>query len=119
VKITRCAAAGLAAVTVLAGCGSSGPSHADKLACRAVWREVGIARTARLAGNEIPAFAPGAAAAALAESATGTSQPLNRDLTAAGNRLVTVNTPTTAELAPLVRDCRTLGITASNAENVG
>jgi hypothetical protein len=34
------------------------------------------------------------------------------------HRLLLVNTPTTAELALMKRDCANLGITAKNAENV-
>jgi hypothetical protein len=73
------------------------------------------------ASGGLPVFAanpPAQAAAALAASAIGTSQPLNRDMTAASQKLLLVNTPDTAELAPMERDCTALGITAKNAENV-
>jgi hypothetical protein len=108
--------AGLTALAV-AGCGSSGPqpSHADRLACRTVYRMQQV----NDASGGLPAFAPGSqAAGALAGSAVGTSQPLNRDMNTAAHRLLLVNTPTTAQLAPMERDCAKLGITARNAENV-
>lgn len=107
-----------AAALALAGCGGSGPaapSHANRLACRTVYRMQAVYD----ASGGLPAFAQGAQAAqALAGSAVGTSQPLNRDMNAAAHRLLLVNTPTTAQLAQMERDCAKLGITARNAENV-
>ncbi len=111
-----------AVITVAAfsasACGSSGspqPSHADRLACRTVYRLQQLYD----ASGGLPVFAAGSQAAqALAASAVGASQPLGQDLTAASHRLLLVNTPTTADLAPLERDCGKLGITAKNAENV-
>jgi hypothetical protein len=108
----------IAALALAATCACSAatpqPSHADALACRTVWRMQQLYD----ASGGIPAFAPGGqAAAALGASAAGTSQPLRRDLTAASHALLLVNTPDTAQLAPLERDCTRLGITAANAED--
>lgn len=113
------AAALIAAGGALAGCSSGStppqPSHADRLACRTIYRLQALYD----ASGGLPVFAQGSQAAqALAGSAVGTSQPLNRDMNTAAQRLLLVNTPTTAELAPMERDCAHLGITAKNAENV-
>ena len=116
IRLRAITGAVLVTAVVLAGCGGTpGPSHADKIACRTVWRMQELYN----ASGGLPVFAPGSqAAGALAASAIGTSQPLRRDMNAAYHRLLLVNTPTTAELALLVRDCKALGITASNAEKV-
>jgi hypothetical protein len=105
------------ATLALAACGSAQPqpSHADRLACRTIWRMQQLYD----ASGGVPAFAPGAQASqALAADAVGTSQPLQRDMTTAAHALLLVNTPDTEQLAPLERDCTRLGITAKNAENV-
>lgn len=106
------------AVFSASACASSGspqPSHADRLACRTAYRMKQLSD----AGGGLPVFAAGAQASqALAASAIGASQPLGQDLKAASHRLLLVNTPTTADLAPMERDCAKLGITAKNAENV-
>ena len=107
----------IALVIALAACGGSSPqpSHADRIACRTVYRMQQLYN----ASGGLPVFASGAQAAqALAASAVGTSQPLNRDMNTAVHRLLLVNTPTTAQLAPMERDCASLGITAKNAETV-
>jgi hypothetical protein len=94
--------------------GTPQQSHADQVACRMIYRLQGVYD----ASGGLPVFAPGAQAAqALAGSDAGTSQPLNRDMNAAEQRLLLVNTPTTAQLVPMERDCAKLGITAKNAEN--
>ena len=110
---------GVLAAALVAGCssGTPAPSHADRLACRTIYRLQELYN----ASGGLPVVAsnpPAQAAAALAASAIGTSQPLNRDMTAASQKLLGVNTPTTAQLAPMERDCAALGITASNAEDV-
>lgn len=105
------------AVLATAACGSSGtsgPSHADRLACRTVYR---LQQVYDSSGG-LPVFASGSqAAGSLAGSAIGTSQPLNKDMNTAVDRLLLVNTPTTADLAVMERDCARLGVTAKNAEN--
>jgi hypothetical protein len=110
---------GVLAATFTAGCssGTPAPSHADRLACRTIYRLQELFN----ASGGLPVVAsnpPGQAAAALGASAIGTSQPLNKDMTAASQKLLLMNTPDTAQLAPMERDCTALGITASNAEDV-
>jgi len=91
-------------------------SNADRLACRTVYREQQL----NTASGGLPVFAPGSQAAqALAGSAVGTTQPLNRDMNAAAQRLLLVNTPTTADLKQTERDCAALGITQANSEQTG
>jgi len=105
------------AVMSITGCGNSAPSHADRVACRTVYRMQELYNIS----DGLPVFAgdpPGQAAGALAVSAVGTSQPLNKDMGSAVHKLLLVNTPDTAQLAQMERDCATLGITAANAENV-
>lgn len=109
----------IALVLALIACGGGSstpqPSHADRVACRTIYRMQALYD----ASGGLPVMAPGAQAAqALAASSVGTSQPLSRDMDTAAHRLLLVNTPTTAELAPMERDCANLGITAKNAENV-
>ena len=115
-------AAALTAALALAACSgcsshAAAPSHADKLACRTVYRMQELYN----ASGGLPVFAaspPAQAAAALAGGAIGTSQPLNKDMKAASQKLLGVNTPDTAQLAQMEQDCTALGITAKNAENV-
>ena len=113
----RAATAALAAAGfVLAGCGSSGPapSHADRLACRTVWRVQKVYAAAHGAGAAF--LAPGAAEQSVLETAQGASQPLHADMTKALGGLYQGSA---AGLAAPERDCGKLGITAANAENMG
>ena len=106
--------AALAATVAACGSGAAPVSHADHLACRTVYREQELYN----AGGGLPVFAPDAGAEAIGASAIGTTQPLNRDMNAAVNRLL-LNGVDTANLAPLERDCAALGITQANSEQTG
>ena len=115
-RVSTVVMVGIAALAT-AACGSSQPqpSHADRLACRTIWRFQQLYD----ASGGLPAFASGSQAAqTLAASAVGTTQPLQRDMTTAAHALLAMNTPDTKQLAPMERDCTKLGITAKNAENV-
>jgi hypothetical protein len=114
-RVSAGAAAVITAMTLTA-CGSAQPqpSHADRLACRTIWRMQQLYD----ASGGIPAFAPGSQAAqSLAGAAAGTTQPLQRDMTTAAHALLLVNTPDTKQLAAMERDCTKLGINVKNAEN--
>jgi hypothetical protein len=127
------AAAALAALA--AGCGSSGsgqpgPTHADRLACRTVWREWGVYQ--QFGTNGIGVMSPLTAGEALTHSVQtmrseqlvtnpAIARPLARDMRTAAGRLpgLTTTHEVMAALVPAEHDCRALGITAGNAENTG
>lgn len=132
----RRAALALALVLVLAACGSSGaassagPTHADHLACRTVWRLWGIFKSE--GSNGLESVSEQTAYQSLMGSITtlkseqlarnpAVSPRLYRDAHRAAGQFFMAGSAQRdlGILAPAETDCRALGITAANAENMG